>query len=181
MMDVQIIQRNGNADLVHTLEEWDPNLLRLLREITPNSHVELVERNVMPLGVSPVGDYGKQVTGQEIIELAKTIALADDRVMNRVTNKLEVIAEQMNFLREQALRILKEGHTSMRLNHIPCNFLKVPGNTYYLYKRPSGQIYFSVLSPDDWRGKPPHTFCGSYIYGRDSSWIPTMPSEQCLL
>lgn len=28
-----------------------------------------------------------------------------------------------------------------------CNFVKKPGNVYYLYRRESGQRYFSLLSP----------------------------------
>lgn len=46
----------------------------------------------------------------------------------------------------QAQEVLKEAKTNSDLHHAACNFVKVPGNVYHLYKRSSGQIYFSMLS-----------------------------------
>lgn len=53
----------------------------------------------------------------------------------------------MRFLRQQLVNAVQEAQESSALNHTPCNFRKVPGNVYYLYQRPSGQNYFSLLSP----------------------------------
>lgn len=73
---------------------------------------------------------------------------ADTFVHANVSNKLQVIAEQVRFLQEQARRVLEEAKSNADLHHVPCNFVKKPGTTYHLYRRPSGQKYFSMLSPE---------------------------------
>lgn len=72
---------------------------------------------------------------------------ADEFVTATACSKLQVIAEQVRFLQNQAKAILIEAKQHRDLHHAACNFKKVPGNVYYLYKRPSGQEYFSMLSP----------------------------------
>lgn len=62
-------------------------------------------------------------------------------------NKLQMIAEQMRFLQQQAERVLLEAKENTSLHHAACNFVKHPGNIYHLYQRESGQMYFSMLSP----------------------------------
>jgi hypothetical protein len=47
-----------------------------------------------------------------------------------------VIAEQVRFLQEQARRVLEEANLNAELHHIACNFKKVPGKMYYVYKKP---------------------------------------------
>ncbi|XP_017687446.1 PREDICTED: uncharacterized protein C1orf50 homolog [Lepidothrix coronata] len=46
-----------------------------------------------------------------------------------------------------------------------------PGNIYYMYRRESGQRYFSILSPKEW-GTTPHEFLGAYKLQHDMSWTP---------
>lgn len=48
----------------------------------------------------------------------------------------------------QAQRVLEEAKRDADLHHAACNFKKIPGKLYYLYKRPSGQTYFSMLSSE---------------------------------
>ncbi len=55
-------------------------------------------------------------------------------------SKLSVIADQVRFLQEQARQVLEEAELSKRLHHIACNFKKLPGTVYYVYKKKdSGQ------------------------------------------
>lgn len=54
---------------------------------------------------------------------------------------------QIRFLQSQAQHILRDIKTDQALHRAACNFKKVPGKTYYLYERESGQSYFSMLSP----------------------------------
>lgn len=63
-------------------------------------------------------------------------------------NKLQVIAEQIRFLQKQAENILLEAEQNVKLHHAACNFVKHPGHIYHLYQRESGQVYFSMLSPE---------------------------------
>lgn len=71
---------------------------------------------------------------------------ADSYIQANASNKLQVIAQQVRFLQLQAQEVLNEAKRNSDLHHAACNFVKVPGNTYHLYKRPSGQKYFSMLS-----------------------------------
>lgn len=54
----------------------------------------------------------------------------------------------MRFLKNQAESVLLDAKRSSHLHHVACNFKKIPGKTYFLYERPSGQQYFSVISPE---------------------------------
>lgn len=109
---------------------------------------------------------------------------ADDFVSATTCSKLQVIAEQVRFLQNQAKSILMEAKQNRNLHHVACNFKKVPGNTYYLYKRPSGQEYFSMLSPKEWNS--PHEFLGGYRLEMDQSWtheeeIPSKDQQNILM
>ena len=77
----------------------------------------------------------------------------------------------------QARDILETAERDTQLHHVPCNFTKVPGQTYHLYKRPDGSSYFSMLSPSDWAGKCPHNHLGSYRLEHDHSWTPAEQVE----
>jgi hypothetical protein len=43
---------------------------------------------------------------------------------------------------------------------------------YHLYKRPNGERYFSLLSPEDWGGQPPHAFEGTFRLEADMRFTP---------
>lgn len=117
-----------------------------------SSIVALVERpTAEALGVQLVDSErtGKK-TRSDLIELAKEIEKADAFTRATACSKLQVIAEQVRFLHEQARKILEQASQAENLHHVACNLKKVPGNTYHLYRRPSGQKYFSMISPEVW-------------------------------
>ncbi|XP_064445387.1 uncharacterized protein C1orf50 homolog isoform X2 [Mirounga angustirostris] len=97
---------------------------------------------------------------------------ADEFIRANATNKLMVIAEQIQHLQEQARKVLEDAHRDADLHHIACNIVKKPGNIYYLYKRGSGQQYFSIISPKEWGTGCPHDFLGAYKLQHDLSWTP---------
>ncbi|XP_053638405.1 uncharacterized protein C1orf50 homolog isoform X2 [Cherax quadricarinatus] len=108
----------------------------------------LVEMDSVPGGYELVSPHRtNKVDSLDLVELAKEIQKADTFVHANVSNKLQVIAEQVRFLQEQARKVLQEAKDNADLHHIPCNFVKKPGSTYHLYRRPSGQKYFSIISP----------------------------------
>lgn len=86
-------------------------------------------------------------------------------------SKLSVIAEQVRFLQDQARKVLEEAETSARLHHIACNFKKIPGKFYYVYRRDSGKEYMSMVSPEEWGDSCPE-FVASYRLEHDMSWTP---------
>jgi hypothetical protein len=106
----------------------------------------------------------------ELVDMAQEIEKADQALGMVVGGKLEVIRDQMRALQEEARRLLEEARVSARLHRARCNFRKIPGKVYHLYRRADDDLYFSMLSPADWRGSPPHSFEGSYRLEVDMSW-----------
>jgi hypothetical protein len=98
----------------------------------------------------------------ELVDLAREIEAADATIGLVVGGKLDTIREQMRALQEEARRLLEEARDASQLHRATCNFRKIPGKIYHLYRRDDGELYFSMLSPDAWRGSPPHPFQASY-------------------
>lgn len=116
-----------------------------------------------------------------LVDLARQIEQADRMVNARVNAKLRVIANQIETLQNEARAVLAEARHDQELHHARCHFQRRPGQIYHLYRQRDGSLYFSMLSPDDWRGQPPHPFKGSYRLEADMSWTPlgsiTEPAE----
>jgi Protein of unknown function (DUF2452) len=108
----------------------------------------------------------------ELVDMAREIERADQALGLVVGAKLEVIRNQMRALQDEARKLLEEAQTSARLQRAKCNFRKIPGKVYHLYRRSDGELYFSMISPDEWGGAPPHSFEGSYKVDIDLSLRP---------
>ncbi|XP_014258440.1 uncharacterized protein LOC106671946 isoform X2 [Cimex lectularius] len=46
----------------------------------------------------------------------------------------------------------------------------VAGRSYYMYRRPAGHTYVSLLSPKDWNDRPPHDFITAIRYEGNFVW-----------
>lgn len=108
----------------------------------------------------------------ELVDLAREIEEADQMLGNVVHGKLKVIAEQMKALQQEARSILETSARDQQLHRAQCQFKRQPGKIYHLYKRSEDTLYFSMLSPEEWGGKPPHELIGSYRLENDMSWTP---------
>lgn len=108
----------------------------------------------------------------ELVDLAKEIAHADNMVNTRASAKLKVIADQIKALQAEARAALEEAHRDQELHRAQCNFKRIPGKIYHLYRKADKTRYFSMLSPEDWRSAPPHAYEGSYRLENDMSWTP---------
>ena len=106
----------------------------------------------------------------DLVDTARQIAEADQILGTVVHGKLSVIAEQIRSLQEQARRLLAEAQQHAVLHRARCSFQKRVGHTYHLYERSDGSSWLSMLSPEDWRGGPPHAFAGSFRLEADMSW-----------
>ncbi|XP_055838529.1 uncharacterized protein C1orf50 homolog isoform X1 [Episyrphus balteatus] len=134
---------------------------------------QLVERNPMPNGVGLLDPSRVSMhDANDIISLATQIQQADQHLQSNACGKLTLILDQIKMLQAQAASILQETEESRILHGAACNFAKKPGTIYHLYQRPSGQHYFSMLSPAEWNGGCDHKFVGSYRLEFDSSWTP---------
>ena len=106
----------------------------------------------------------------ELVDLAKEIEQADQAIGMVANAKLQAIRDQMRALQAQARRVLEQAQAAMQLHRAQCQFKKVPGHVYHLYRKPTGDLYFSMLSPQEWGNNPPHTFEGSYRLEADMSF-----------
>jgi hypothetical protein len=116
--------------------------------------------------------------GFGLVDLAREIEQADQSVAWRLEAQLRVIADQVKALQSQAREILQQAKSDQRLHHARCAFRRIPGHVYHLYQEPDGAAAFSMLSPDDWRGRPPRPFLGSYRLENDMSWTAAETIEQ---
>src|SRR5262245_47693830 len=106
----------------------------------------------------------------DLIDLARQIQEADHMIGVVTSDKLQVVARQIRALQDEARAIMEAAHRDAELHRAACNFKRRTGHTYHLYRRPEGSLYFSMLSPDDWRGSPPHAYEGSYRLEQNMSW-----------
>uniref|UniRef100_A0A3B5LPQ9 Uncharacterized protein n=1 Tax=Xiphophorus couchianus TaxID=32473 RepID=A0A3B5LPQ9_9TELE len=119
--------------------------------------------------------FQKNILGDpmDLVALAEQVQKGDDFVKANACNKLTVIADQIRYLQEQAKKVLEEAKRDADLHHAACNIVKKPGNMYYLYQRPSGQKYFSIISPKV-AAAPSHREepVEARASGQDASWTP---------
>jgi hypothetical protein len=106
----------------------------------------------------------------DLVDVAAEIARADETIATVTSAKLELIRDQIAALQEKARAILEEAQFAARLHRAKCHFHKVPAHIYHLYRRDEHEDYFSMLSPDDWGGKPPHPYEGSYRLEPDQTF-----------
>ncbi len=117
----------------------------------------------------PVSRLGASI---DLVDLAQQISTADSHINTRVSAKLQVIADQIRHLQQEARAALESARRDQALHRAQCNFKRIPGRTYHLYRRADGSGYFSMLGPADWGGRVPHEFQGSYRLENDRSWTP---------
>lgn len=114
----------------------------------------------------------------ELIDVAREIQAADSVLSAVAAGKLESIARQIRALQAEAARTLAEAQQDAALHRVRCSFKKIPGKLYHLYERPDGERYFSLLSPGDWNGQPPHAFHGSYRLEADMRFTAAEQLEE---
>ncbi|XP_076179973.1 uncharacterized protein C1orf50 homolog [Ptiloglossa arizonensis] len=142
--------------------------------------VALVERNIVPQGIALNNPKATASTSQQnLIALATEIQKADSFIQAIACNKMQIIVEQIKFLQDKAKMILLEADWNIKLHHVACNFVKQPGHVYHLYERETGQLYFSMLSPEEWgRTGPPQTHKGAYRLEEDRSWTLLQKNDE---
>jgi len=133
-----------------------------------------------------MGQREKMHNPQDLIALARHVQTADSHTKAIASGKLDLISRQIKQLQEEARQVLENAKQDMDLAHAKCNFQRRPGSTYHLYKKNiSGpgedeqyEKFFSMLSPQEWSGNPPHIHLGSYRLEYDMSWTPLEKIEE---
>lgn len=105
-----------------------------------------------------------------LVDRAREIQAAGDIVTGHLHGKLDLIQKQIQSLQKQAMRLLDESQENMRLHKVLCNFEKIIGQEMHLYRKKTGDLYFSLLSLSDWKGNPPHDFLNTYKLQPDRSY-----------
>eukprot|EP00095_Tigriopus_kingsejongensis_P007419 maker-scaffold955_size76929-snap-gene-0.15 protein:Tk07419 transcript:maker-scaffold955_size76929-snap-gene-0.15-mRNA-1 annotation:"c1orf50 homolog" len=172
--NVNPIQMDDRGFQKAEMEVWNP------QDANFQETVNLVERNTCPNGFQLVDpDKSGKKTQFHLVELATEIQKADQFTRATAGSKLSVIAEQVRFLQEQAQKVLEDAQQNAELNHIACNFKKIPGKTYHVYKKPdiNGKKYMSMISPQEWGANCPE-FVAAYKLEYDMTWTPFEKIEQ---
>lgn len=105
-----------------------------------------------------------------LVDTARAIEQASTQIAHQTHAQLDLINEQIKFLQAQARGILDKARHDLALHQAECRFTRVVGQCYHLYRRSNGSSYFSMLSPQDHGGDPPHEFLGSYWLEPDQTW-----------
>ena len=106
----------------------------------------------------------------DLVEAAREIQKADETLATMTGGKLGVIADQIAQLQEEARRILAKAQRDAELHRAACSFEKKPGGVYQLYRKDSGQRWFSLLAPEEWSTPQAQTFEGTYRLEADMSF-----------
>lgn len=114
----------------------------------------------------------------DLVDVAKRIAEADAMIGATTSARLQVIAEQIRALQETARRILEEARKDLELHRARCHFVRRPGRVYHLYRRSDGELWWSMVGPEEWGASPPAEFVGSYRLELDQSWTRVGEGEE---
>ncbi|VDP88121.1 unnamed protein product [Echinostoma caproni] len=127
-----------------------------------------------PTGSAPVlrKQTLKIATPTDLIEIARQIQECEQYVSANTCSRLHMIVKQMKNLKKEAEQILKNCQRDIEVHKLPCNFVKKPGNTYYVYQRSDGTKYLGLLSPEEWGPSCPSAFLGAYKLMPDMTWVP---------
>lgn len=106
----------------------------------------------------------------DLERLVEALQHSETSVKNTAYNKLQVVAEQIKFLQKQANEILANAKKDAELHKVPCNFVKIPGQIYHLYERPSSEQFWSMISPEEFGSTCKNIHLGSYRLEVDSSF-----------
>merc|ERR1711973_336545 len=134
--------------------------------------VNLVARDTCPNGYQLVDpDRSGKKSQFDLVELAAQVEKADQFTRATAGSKLTVIAEQVRFLQEQARKVLEDARLNALLHKTSCNFKKIPGKTYYVYKqrKTPDEEFLSMISPEEWGASGPE-FVAGYRLEYDMSW-----------
>ena len=113
-----------------------------------------------------------------VLDLAQEVEQAEKIISTTSHAKLKLIAEQMLQLKQQARQILEDTQKNNQLHRAQCQFQKIPGKTYHLYKKPDQQLYFSMLNPQEWGDNHADYYQGAYTLQADMSWLEVNNSEE---
>lgn len=97
-----------------------------------------------------------------LVDVAAEVEKADAMLATVIGGKLGVIAEQIRGLQEKARTLLERAKRDAELHRARCSFEKKAGGVYHLYRKTTGELWFSLMAPEEWSRPQPQTFEGTY-------------------
>ena len=113
----------------------------------------------------------------DLVDVAREIEAADALLAGTTNARLEELARQILALQERARSIMEDARLDAALHRARCSFHRRVGHTYFLYRRGADELYFSMLSPAEWR-EPPHPYVGAFRLEPDMRWSPVDGAEK---
>ena len=104
------------------------------------------------------------------IDKGRTKGVAMSAMYEQTDRQLEQLRKQVELLVEQANAIHKRVHLSERIYQADVNFKPLPGHTYYLYKRKSGDDLLSMIGPAEWGARSPYEYLATVRLLADHTW-----------
>jgi hypothetical protein len=144
------------------MKEKDPS--ESIRESKPEPLALVPSDRASPYPVS------RLAPAFDLVDIAREIQEADKLLGVVVSGQLDVIADQIRGLQAKARELLQRAEMNAQLHRAACNLKKRPGHIYHLYRRSEQESYFSLLSPEEWGGAPPHPHEGAYRLELDMSF-----------
>lgn len=106
-----------------------------------------------------------------IIEVPNLQDLEKNKILEAVQRnsnnyaKLKILFRQMESIKNEINAVVSESIETEFLQNIECKFKKIPGKNYFLYKNPKNELFFSIISPLEW--KTENNYVGEYFYDYD--------------
>lgn len=130
-------------------------------------------------GGSASSPYGITRLSPAIVlaDTEEQLSVAGAAIVQTSNAKLDMIIKQIEFLKQQAEKVILDARHDVMLHQATCAFDKKIGQTYHLYKKKNGSMQWSILSLEDWNGCPPWEYISSYKLMSDQTWQDTNDSE----
>ena len=106
-----------------------------------------------------------------IIEVPNLQDLEKNKILEAVQRnsnnyaKLKILFRQMESIKNEINAVVSESIETEFLQNIECKFKKIPGKNYFLYKNLKNELFFSIISPLEW--KTENNYVGEYFYDYD--------------
>lgn len=100
-------------------------------------------------------EYAHSVGGFSIVptEAGEIRGHALQAMQEQTTTQMGMLYQQMQLLAQQAREIRDRVELSEKIYCAEMRFSPTIGQNYFLYKRPDGGLFLSMLSPQDWGAK----------------------------
>ena len=81
----------------------------------------------------------------------------------------QYFTSRFNEIKSEYEKLLEEFNDTSLVYEAECNYVPIPGNSYYLYKRENGGFFLSMIEPSEWKQE----YVGTFVLQNNGTWIKT--------